>query len=105
MTEKSEAEAQQAKQIYDDINQKLLDELPKLVELRIPYLEPCFESLVKNQSMFYKDAAVRFEAVKKGFEYGGKSADGYGLEGQTDMILQQMKQLSICNPVPGSLAQ
>lgn len=99
---KAEADAQAAKQVYDDINQKLLDEIPKLIELRIPYLEPCFESLVKNQSVFYKEAATRFEGVKKGFEYGGKTADGYGLEGQTDVILQQMKQLSICNPVPST---
>jgi bridging integrator 3 len=94
--EQTESDLQQAQQIYTDINKRLLRDIPALVSMRTPYLEPCFEAFVKNQLVFHHEAASRFDAVKRSFEYGGKSADGYGVEGQSEMVLQQMRQLTIC---------
>ena len=38
-----------AKEIYEGLNEQLTTELPRLIDLRVPYLDPSFEALVKIQ--------------------------------------------------------
>lgn len=38
-----------AKDIYEALNEQLTTELPQLIDLRVPYLDPSFEALVKIQ--------------------------------------------------------
>ena len=38
-----------AKEIYEALNEQLTTELPQLIDLRVPYLDPSFEALVKIQ--------------------------------------------------------
>lgn len=45
----TEKEAQMAKEIYEALNEQLTTELPQLIDLRVPYLDPSFEALVKIQ--------------------------------------------------------
>jgi amphiphysin len=93
---KAESEMQQAKGVYDNINNMLMDDIPKLVDMRVPYLEPCFEAMIKMQLHYNQESYEKLEAVKKGFEYGGKNTDGHGLEGQAEAVLQQIRSLTIC---------
>ena len=92
----AEGDLAQARQIYETLNNQILQDVPQMIDLRIPYLEPCFESMVKTQLKFNQEAYERLEAVKKGFEYGGKTTDGYGVEGQVEQVLQNMRDLTIC---------
>jgi hypothetical protein len=46
---RTEKEAQMAKEVYEGLNDQLTGELPQLIDLRVPYLDPSFEALVKIQ--------------------------------------------------------
>ena len=38
-----------ARDVYEALNEQLTTELPQLIDLRVPYLDPSFEALVKIQ--------------------------------------------------------
>lgn len=38
-----------AKEVYEALNDQLTTEMPQLIDLRVPYLDPSFEALVKIQ--------------------------------------------------------
>lgn len=38
-----------AKDVYEALNEQLTTEIPQLIDLRVPYLDPSFEALVKIQ--------------------------------------------------------
>ncbi|KAI8913651.1 hypothetical protein EDD86DRAFT_201131 [Gorgonomyces haynaldii] len=88
----AESEANQAKNVYESINQQLLAEIPVLVEMRIPYLTPSFEALVKSQLTFNQAAFYKLDGVKQVFPPDNDNS----LEGRAESALQQMRELSIC---------
>jgi hypothetical protein len=99
---KALAETNQAKEIYERVNQALITEIPKLIDLRVPYLDPSFEALVKSQLAFNEAAYAKLSDVRKSFQQAGLSdvdgggGGGGGLEGQVEGVLQQMRELTIC---------
>ncbi|KAJ3267580.1 hypothetical protein HDU76_011726 [Blyttiomyces sp. JEL0837] len=91
------AETNQAKEIYENVNQALIVEIPKLIDLRVPYLDPSFEALVKSQLAFNEAAFVKLDEIKRAFgSTGGAEEGGSGLEGQVEGVLQKMRELTIC---------
>ena len=38
-----------ARDVYEALNEQLTTEIPQLIDLRVPYLDPSFEALVKIQ--------------------------------------------------------
>lgn len=46
---RAEKELQMAKEVYETLNEQLTTEMPQLIDLRVPYLDPSFEALVKIQ--------------------------------------------------------
>lgn len=38
-----------ARDVYESLNEQLTTEIPQLIDLRVPYLDPSFEALVKIQ--------------------------------------------------------
>lgn len=38
-----------AREVYEALNEQLTGEIPQLIDLRVPYLDPSFEALVKIQ--------------------------------------------------------
>lgn len=77
----------------------LIAEIPKLIDLRIPYLDPSFEALVKSQLKFNEEAYKKFDGIKKGFEssgVGGGGGGGFGQEGEAEHVLMRIRELSIC---------
>ncbi|KAK3717295.1 BAR adaptor protein Hob3 [Vermiconidia calcicola] len=55
----------QAKQAYEQLNEQLSTELPQLIDLRVPYLDPSFEALVKIQLRFCAEAYSRMAQVQQ----------------------------------------
>ena len=70
----------------------MLSEIPILVDMRLPYLTPSFEALVKSQLAFNQAAFYKLDSVKQVFPPGSDE----GLEGRAESALQQMRELSIC---------
>lgn len=62
---RAEKEAAMAKEIYEELNDQLTTELPQLIDLRVPYLDPSFEALVKIQLRFCKEGYERMAQVQQ----------------------------------------
>ncbi|KAJ3383570.1 hypothetical protein HDU84_003547 [Entophlyctis sp. JEL0112] len=94
----AQAATNQAKEIYDSINTQLVTEIPRLIDLRVPYLDPSFEALVKSQLVFNEGAYHKLKEIERAFEKSGvgSGADGDMFEGKIEGVLQQMRELSIC---------
>ncbi|KAI8898607.1 hypothetical protein BC833DRAFT_589221 [Globomyces pollinis-pini] len=89
---KAEADCTHARNQYEPLNQQLVTEIPQLIDMQIPYLNPSFEALVKSQLAFNEGAFHKLDAIKKSFP----SNSDVGLEGRVEGVLQQMRELSIC---------
>ncbi|KAJ3275740.1 hypothetical protein HDV01_007207 [Terramyces sp. JEL0728] len=88
----AEAEFAAARNIYEPINHQLITEVPQLISMQVPYLNPSFEALVKSQLAFNEGAFHKLEAIKKSFPPDSDR----GLDGRVEAVLQQMRELSIC---------
>lgn len=88
---RAEEEANLAHQLYEELNTLLITELPQLVDLRVPYIEPSFEALVKNQLKFCEDSYNSLEAIRSYFP-----SENEKLETKVEEVLQTMRDLSIC---------
>ena len=61
----AEKEAEMARAAYEELNEQLSTEIPQLLDLRVPYLDPSFEALVKIQSRFCAEAYSRMAQVQQ----------------------------------------
>lgn len=87
----AEQEASQAKVTYETINRQLKLEIPAVVDMRVPYLTPSFEAIVKSQLTFNQAAFYRLDGLKQAFPTGAEK----GLEGRAENVLHQLRSLSI----------
>ena len=93
----AEKEAAVGKTQYEQINNTLLEELPQLVDFRVPYLDPSFDAVVKLQMRLASEGYSHMAAVQ---EYLPKSTRDEYSEGKMDErveeVLQEVRNLSIC---------
>lgn len=86
----------EAQEKFEAINAQLKEELPKLVELRIPYLNPLFESFVKIQLRFFSDNYNSLNEVQGKLDAQTRQDFVNGnLEKKMDGILDKIKELNI----------
>lgn len=86
------------KELYDDINDKLKRELPQLVNLRIPFLNPSFESFVKLQTRFFSDNHEKLNGLQSSLDANLRQDYINGkLESRLDNVLSRMRELNITN--------
>lgn len=93
---RAEKELAMAKEIYEELNAQLKEELPQLISLRVPFYDPSFESLVKIQLKFCTEGYSRLAQVQQYLDQ--QSRDDYAngvLDGKIDGLLVQMNSLSI----------
>lgn len=89
-----------AKQNYDEINDLLATEIPQLIELRVPYLDPTFEALVKIQLRFCSEAYSRMAQVQQYLDADTRDMYAQGqLDGRVEQVLQEIRDLSIAGTV------
>ncbi|KAJ3149358.1 hypothetical protein HDU89_003720 [Geranomyces variabilis] len=89
---RAEQEANAAREVYSHYNDLLTTEIPKLVAMRVPYLDPCFTALVKSQVKFNDSAYQHLDTIRAAFP----NDEGRSLESQIEDVLLQMRELSIC---------
>ncbi|KAF4551018.1 HOB3-like protein [Elsinoe fawcettii] len=96
----AEKEAEMAKQQYEQINQVLYSEIPQLIELRVPYLDPTFEALVKIQLRFCAEAYSRMAQVQQYLDADTREQYAQGqLDNRVEQVLQEIRDLSIAGTV------
>lgn len=91
-----EAELEERRKSYEYFNELLKTELPKLVEMRIPYLNPLFEAFVKIQLRFFNENFQKISDVQALLDEESRQSfiDG-AYEVKMDEILAQINQLTI----------
>ncbi|GME81812.1 unnamed protein product [Ambrosiozyma monospora] len=94
---RAERELQMAKDIFDDLNNQLKEELPQLIDLRVPYYDPSFESLVKIQLRFCTEGYARLAQVQQYLDQTSRDEYANGLlDAKIDQQLAEMTKLNIC---------
>lgn len=86
------------REAYEGLNAQLKDELPQLVALRIPYLDPSFESFVKIQLRFFNECYEELNELQGSMD--GKLRQDYvndTLDESIDDVLHKMRELNITN--------
>ncbi|ORY53983.1 putative RVS161-protein [Leucosporidium creatinivorum] len=93
----AEQEAETAEEIYKIIDEQLRNDLPQILDLRVPYLDPSFECMIRMQSHFATDGYEKLGGVQRYFAEGVREdyAAG-GLDAQVEGCLQEMRELTIC---------
>ncbi|OBZ83926.1 Protein hob3 [Choanephora cucurbitarum] len=87
---RAEQEANLARELYENLNSILIHDLPKVVDLRVPYLDPVFEALVKSQLVFSQTGYEKLEGMRN------YVPPDQGNDRRVDDVLQQMRELTIC---------
>jgi len=97
---RTEKETEMAKAAYDQLNEQLTNELPQLIELRVPYLDPSFEALVKIQLRFCAEAYSRMAQVQQYLDASTRDQYANGdLDARVEDVLGQIRELSIAGTV------
>lgn len=93
---RAQQEHDEAKEIFEVLNGQLIEELPQLVELRIPYLDPSFEAMVRCQLKFAEEGYSKLAGVQRYFAENIRDEYANGqLDAQVESTLGEMKQLAI----------
>ncbi|CAH7674588.1 hypothetical protein PPACK8108_LOCUS14929, partial [Phakopsora pachyrhizi] len=94
---RAERESKEAKRVFEAYNDSLNRELPDLIDLRIPYLDPCFEAMVRLQLKFHESGYEKLGGVQRYFNETVRDDYANGqLDSQVESALQEMRELSIC---------
>jgi amphiphysin len=94
---KAQQEHDQAKEIFDVVNEQITTELPQLLDLRIPYFNPSFEAMVRMQRRFAEEGYEKLGGVQRYFADSVRDDYAAGqLDAQVEAVLNEMRELSIC---------
>lgn len=97
---RAEKECDVARQAYETLNEQLFTELPQLIDLRVPYLDPSFEALVKIQLRFCAEAYSRMAQVQQYLDPDTRDQYAAGnLDTRVEEVLQEIRDLSIAGTV------
>ncbi|KAG8710008.1 hypothetical protein FRC08_017761 [Ceratobasidium sp. 394] len=98
---RAQAELDEAKEVFDLMNDQLIAELPQLLDLRVPYFDPSFEAMIRMQCKFAEEGYEKLGGVQRYFADNVREDYAAGqLDAQVEGVLAEMKDLSICDPVP-----
>ncbi|WWC89803.1 uncharacterized protein L201_004729 [Kwoniella dendrophila CBS 6074] len=96
---RAQAEHDEAKEVFDILNEQLITELPVLVDLRIPYLDPSFEAMIRCQLRFAEEGYDKLSGVQRYFADNIRDDYANGaLDVQVEGVLEEMRELSIFGP-------
>ncbi|EKM54406.1 uncharacterized protein PHACADRAFT_258233 [Phanerochaete carnosa HHB-10118-sp] len=94
---KAQQEHDDAKEVFDMLNEQLIAELPQLLELRVPFFDPSFEAMIRMQCKFAEEGYEKLSAVQRYFSDSVRDDYAAGqLDAQVEGVLQEMRELSIC---------
>lgn len=97
---RAERESELARSAYETLNEQLFSELPQLIDLRVPYLDPSFEALVKIQLRFCAEAYSRMAQVQQFLDADTREQYAQGmLDARVEQVLGEIRELSIAGTV------
>jgi amphiphysin len=94
---RAQQEHDDAKEVFDMLNDQLISELPQLLDLRVPFFDPSFEAMIRMQCKFAEEGYEKMSGVQRYFEDSVRDDYAAGqLDAQVEGVLQEMRELSIC---------
>jgi hypothetical protein len=94
---RAQQEHDDAKEVFELLNDQLVAELPQLLELRVPYFDPSFEAMIRMQCKFAEEGYEKMSGVQRYFADSVRDDYAAGqLDAQVEGVLQEMRELSIC---------
>lgn len=97
---RAERDSELARSAYESLNEQLYTEIPQLIDLRVPYLDPSFEALVKIQLRFCAEAYSRMAQVQQFLDADTREAYAQGvLDQRVEGVLGEIRELSIAGTV------
>ncbi|KAI3623180.1 hob3 [Malassezia furfur] len=91
------ARSRHKKLVFEAIDQQLMNELPQLVDMRVPYLDPSLEMMIRAQIKFAQEGYEQLGSVQRYFPEHVRNEYAEGqLDTQVEGVLQEMRALSIC---------
>ncbi|WVO14099.1 hypothetical protein L204_101727 [Cryptococcus depauperatus] len=91
---RAQSEHDEARDIFNILNDQLIAELPMFVELRIPYLNPSFEAMIRCQLNFATEGYEKLSGVQRYFSENIRDDYANGaLDTQVEGVLEEMKEL------------
>lgn len=92
----AQQELDEAKEVFDLLNDQLVREIPILLEQRVPYFDPSFEAMIRMQCKFAEEGYEKLSGVQRYFEDSVRDDYAAGqLDAQVEGVLQEMRELSI----------
>lgn len=75
----------------------MIRDLPKIVDARIPYLEPSFDAYVQSQAFFFAESLKNMEQIKSFISQAGQGLYPTNRLDSVDIsnVLNEMRNLSI----------
>jgi hypothetical protein len=61
----AQQEFDDAKEVFDLLNDQLITELPQLLDLRVPYFDPSFEAMIRMQCKFAEEGYEKMSGVQR----------------------------------------
>lgn len=93
----AEKQSEDAREVFEALNNQLLTDLPVLMDLRIPYLDPSFEAMVRMQASFAEEGYEKMGGVQRYFSESVRDDYASGaLDSQVENALADLSTLSIC---------
>ncbi|KAF9264086.1 BAR-domain-containing protein [Marasmius fiardii PR-910] len=94
---RAQQEHDEAKEVFELLNDQLITELPQLLDLRVPYFDPSFEAMIRMQAKFAEEGYEKLSGVQRYFNDSVRDDYAAGqLDAQVEGVLQEMRELSIC---------
>ncbi|WFD03403.1 BAR adaptor protein Hob3 [Malassezia obtusa] len=94
---RADRELSDSKFVFEAIDQQLMNELPQLVDMRVPYLDPSLEMMIRAQIKFAQEGYEQLGSVQRYFPEHVRNEYAEGqLDTQVEGVLQEMRALSIC---------
>jgi len=94
---RAQQEHDEAKEVFDLLNDQLIAELPQLLSLRVPYFDPSFEAMIRIQCKFAEEGYEKLSGIQRYFDDTVRDDYAAGqLDAQVEAALQEMRELSIC---------
>ncbi|TFY75503.1 hypothetical protein EWM64_g8507 [Hericium alpestre] len=94
---KAQQELDDAKEVFELLNDQLVREIPVLLDQRVPYFDPSFEAMIRMQCKFAEEGYEKLSGVQRYFDDSVRDDYAAGqLDAQVEGVLQEMRELSIC---------
>ena len=61
----AQQEHDDAKEMFEMLNNSLIAELPQLLDLRVPYFDPSFEAMIRMQAKFAEEGYEKLSGVQR----------------------------------------